>query len=201
MKQAIAIVRVSTSEQAMDERFSLPHQKKHIQDECERKGFTLVKTFEFVQSGARVMKAASKEREQILKYIEKNHVDAVVVHELDRLARNILDALLFVDELNRRKVVFVSVHDGFDTSTAQGQLQMQILAAFAEYFLKQLSAKVLGGMIERARQGKPMGRIPYGYRIGPEGFEINEEQAQVVRRAIFLPMKIRACAILPSYLI
>lgn len=181
MKRALGIVRVSSQEQAKDERFSIPHQKAHIAEECHRKGMDLVHVLEFVQSGAKVLRSTGKEREIILNFISQNDIEAVIVHELDRLARSMLDTLLFVDELNKRKIVFMSVHDGFDTSTAQGQLQMQILAAFAEYFRAQLAAKVLGGMTERASQGKPMGRRPFGYRFGKDNYIVDEEEATVVK--------------------
>lgn len=181
MKRALGIVRVSSQEQAKDERYSIPHQKAHIAEECHRKGLDLVHVLEFVQSGARVLRSTSREREIILNFISQNDIEVVIVHELDRLARSMLDTLLFVDELNKRKIVFMSVHDGFDTSTPQGQLQMQILAAFAEYFRAQLASKVLGGMTERAAQAKPMGRRPFGYRFGKDSYVIDEEEAAVVR--------------------
>lgn len=181
MKKAVAIVRVSTTEQAQEERYSIPHQKNHISEECKHRGIDLVHIFEFVQSGAKVLKSTGKERDQVLKFIQEYNIDIVIVHELDRLARSMLDTLLFVDELDRINVVFISVHDGFDTSTPQGKLQMQILSAFSEYFRKQLASKVLGGLKERAKEGKPMGKRPFGRNITPDGFVVNEEEAKVIQ--------------------
>jgi len=178
---AVGIVRVSTAEQAQEERYSIPHQRAHIVEECRARKLNLVHVFEFVQSGAKVLRDTGRERQQILKFIQDYGVSVVIVHELDRLARSMLDTLLFVDQLDKLGVTFISIHDGFDTSTPQGQLQMHILAAFAEYFRKQLASKVIGGMIERAKQGKHLGRRPLGYRISPNGYEIDEEEAKTVR--------------------
>lgn len=179
--RAIGIVRVSTAEQANEERFSIPHQKSHINEDCRRRSLNLIYIFEFVQSGAKVLSGSGQERAKILNYVKTFNISVVVVHELDRLARSMLDTLLFVDELNKMNVAFISIHDGFDTSTAQGQLQMHILAAFAEYFRKQLASKVIGGMMERARQGKPLGKIPYGYAMGDSGLVILPEEAKIIR--------------------
>lgn len=179
--RALAVVRVSTAEQAREERYSIPHQKTHILDECRHRGLDLVHFFEFVQSGAKVLSDSSKERAEVLRYIKEYDIGVVIVHELDRLARSMLDTLLFVDQLDKLGVAFVSIHDGFDTTTAQGQLQMQILAAFSEYFRKQLASKVIGGMIERAKEGKPLGKLPIGYIIGPSGYVVDEEGAKIVR--------------------
>lgn len=180
--KALAVVRVSTAEQAREERFSIPHQKTHILEECKHRELDLVHFFEFVQRGDKILSDSSKERAEVIAFIKNYNIGIVIVHELDRLARSMLDTLLFVDELNKLGVSFVSIHDGFDTSTPQGQLQMHILAAFAEYFRKQLASKVIGGMIERAKQGKHMGRRPLGYKVGSEGFEIAEEEARIVRQ-------------------
>lgn len=178
--RALAIVRVSTIEQAHEERYSIPHQRTHITEECRHRGLDLVHFFEFVQSGAKVLSDSGKEKAGVINFIKEYDINHVIVHELDRLARSMLDTLLFVDELNKLGVTFISIHDGFDTSTPQGQLQMHILAAFAEYFRKQLASKVMGGMVERAKEGKPLGRRPIGYGIGEKGFEIIPEEAKVV---------------------
>ncbi len=180
--RAIAIVRVSTSEQAQADRYSIPHQKSHISEECKRRNLDLVHIFEFVQTGAKVLSGPSKEREKVTRLIIEQEINYVIVHELDRLARSMLDVLLFVDFLNQNKVKFISIHDSFDTSTEQGILQMQILASFAEYFRKQLATKVIGGMKERAKKGRPMGKTPFGYQIGPDGFEIVSAEASIVRK-------------------
>ena len=179
--RTLAIVRVSTAEQAQEERYSIPHQRTHIQEECRHRGLDLVHICEFVQKGDKVLSSSSKERAEVLQYMRDYSVDFVIVHELDRLARSMLDTLLFVADMDKLNVAFISIHDGFDTSTPQGKLQMHILAAFAEYFRKQLASKVLGGMIERAKEGKPMGRRPLGYNIGPEGFTINKDEAKIIR--------------------
>lgn len=179
--RAVAIVRVSTAEQAREERYSIPHQKTHILEECRHRGLEMLHFFEFVHSGATVLSSASKEKADILAFIRDYSISIVMVHELDRLSRSMLDTLLFVDDLNKLDVAFISIHDGFDTTTAQGQLQMHILSAFSEYFRKQLASKVLGGMIERAKQGKHMGKLPLGYKIGPEGFEVDDEGAKIVK--------------------
>lgn len=179
--RALAIVRVSTVEQAHEERFSIPHQRTHINEECRHRGFDLVHYFEFVQSGAKVLSDSSKERAEILRFIKEYDIRVVIVHELDRLARSMLDTLLFVDELEKLGVTFISIHDGFDTSTAQGKLQMQILSAFAEYFRKQLASKVMGGMVERAKEGKYLGRRPIGYGFGENGYVVIREEAKIVQ--------------------
>lgn len=89
---------------------------------------------------------------------------------------------MFTDELAKRNVALISVHDPIDTSTSQGIMQMQILAVFADYFRKQLANKVIGSMIERARKRKPLGKTAYGFAIGPSGFEIVPHEADTFKK-------------------
>lgn len=179
--RALAIVRVSTIEQAHEERYSIPHQRTHITEECRHRSLDLVHFFEFVQSGAKVLSDSGKEKAEVINFIKEYDINHVIVHELDRLARSMLDTLLFVDQLDKLGVAFISIHDGFDTTTPQGKLQMHILSAFSEYFRKQLASKVLGGMIERAKEGKYLGRRPIGYDFGEKGYVVVEKEASIVK--------------------
>jgi len=72
--RAIAIVRVSTAEQAQEERFSIPHQKSHILEECRHRNLDLVHFFEFVQSGAKVLSDSSNERGEIINFLQDHNI-------------------------------------------------------------------------------------------------------------------------------
>ena len=96
INRTLAIVRVSTAEQAQEERYSIPHQRTHIQEECRHRSIDLVHICEFVQSGAKVLSSSSKERAEVIQYIRDYSINVVVVHELDRLARSMLDTLLLL---------------------------------------------------------------------------------------------------------
>jgi DNA invertase Pin-like site-specific DNA recombinase len=176
--RALGICRVSTAEQARDTHFSLGHQRRVIAEYCARQGWELVDAVEYVQSGG----SNQTELAQILSRVQGEHMHVVVVAELDRLARDMVTTLTFIETLQAQHVGFVSVADQLDLTTPEGELRMMMLSMFAHYFRRQLSHKVRGGQEERFRAGKRHGERPYGYRAAGDTWAIDPEEAAVVRQ-------------------
>src|SRR4051812_25001893 len=57
--------------------------------------------------------------------------DTLVVAALDRLGRRTSEVLALIEDLDRRRIVLVSVREGVDYSTAAGRLVTQILVSVA----------------------------------------------------------------------
>ncbi len=60
-------------------------------------------------------------------------IDTIVVVKLDRLFRSLKHLVTILDELQSLGVMFVSVGDQIDLTTASGRLMMQIVGAFSEF--------------------------------------------------------------------
>ncbi|MDA8192369.1 MAG: recombinase family protein [Thermaerobacter sp.] len=177
--RALGVARVSTQEQATGDRFSIPHQRQRITEYCLQRGWELEDVVEYVQSGG----SNYRELQDILRRVQAEHIRVVVVNELDRLARDMVSTLLFLEDLQKVGCRFAAVADDLDLTTPDGELKMMILSVFAHYFRKQLARKVKGGLAERARQGKHHGgRPPYGFQFNGDKLEPHPEQAPVVRK-------------------
>lgn len=176
--RAIGYIRVSTEEQGQDERFSLPHQREHITQECKARGWELLAVYEDTESG----KSTRKRKGFHAAMEAMQNADVLVVHELDRLSRNIIDTLIIVDELNKAGKKFISIHDNIDSSSEQGELQLHILAVFAHYFRKQLGRKVHGSMLTRAEAGQWNTKPPFGYKLVDNKLVINQDEAWIVQK-------------------
>lgn len=177
--RALGVARVSTQEQAHGDRYSIPHQRQSIAAYCAQRDWDLVDVVEYVQSGG----SNYRELQSILREIQREHIQVVVVNELDRLARDMVSTLLFLEDLQKTGCRFAAVADDLDLTTPDGELKMMILSVFAHYFRRQLARKVKGGMLERAKQGKHHGgRPPYGYVFGDDKLVPHPEQAPVVRQ-------------------
>lgn len=175
---ALGVVRVSSKVQAEDDRYSLPNQREQIERYCETRGWQLARTLEYVLSGG----SNQRELRQVLEIAKREGTGVVVVYELDRLSRNMISTLMFIDELRQAGIRFAATANEIDLTTPEGELQLHLLSAFAHYFRQQLARKVRGGQRMRAREGKVFGRTKFGYRIGPEGrLEIEEDEARIVR--------------------
>src|SRR6266542_5476952 len=89
----------------------------------------------------------------------------VVVNKIDRLARDAELVLRTIKEFDRRGITLVSVMEQIDFSTPIGRVMLTNLAAFAEYYSRNLSTEVKKGLREKAQQGGWIGPIPFGYTI------------------------------------
>lgn len=117
--------------------------------------------------------------------VREGRVECVIVNTIDRLSRNIVDAVNLVlgewDGVCHVKCV----RQPIDTTTELGRMIFSILAMFADFERSQIRARTFGGRVKRAADGANPGiRLPYGYKRGQRTGEvvIDPEQAAIVRR-------------------
>ena len=179
--RATLYARVSTEEQT--EGYSLDAQVSSFRAYCEAQGWSIVK--EYVESGVSGRSANRYLFQQMLHEAEAGLFEVVVVHKLDRFSRSLRDTLNHLHRLDTWGVSFVSIVEAFDFTTPHGKLQMQILAAIAEWYSNNLGQEVIKGQTVRARRGLPHARLPFGYRKGEDGVGEPLEPEAVVVRQIF----------------
>src|SRR5262249_26084716 len=90
----------------------------------------------------------------------------VVVHKLDRLGRNVGLVSSVLEELEGMGVVFVSVQDKVDASTAAGRLYIAIFISIAQWDSDKLSEETKKGKEGRKREGLYNGILPFGAMRG-----------------------------------
>lgn len=88
----------------------------------------------------------------------------VVIHKIDRLARDAEVVLRTVKKFDQYGVTLVSVSEQIDFSTPIGRVMLTNLAAFAEYYSRNLSTETKKGLVEKAKQGGWIGPVPLGYQ-------------------------------------
>lgn len=181
-------LRVSTKEQA-EGGYSIPAQREACVKYIADKGWNLVG--EFADCGESARSVDRPELQEMLSKVKSDEsIDAVVVHKLDRLARNIEDHAGIRAMFRNNEVQLISVSENLEDS-ASGKLVEGILAAIAEFYSANLSGEVKKGMREKVRQGGWPNQAPFGYRNvrGKDGtatIAVTTEQAEVVREAFSL---------------
>lgn len=123
MKVAI-YARVSTEEQNPETQIQLC--KKH----CEAKGYEVFNTYTDIISGAKQSRPAF---DLLLLHMRQYYFKTIVVTKLDRIGRSLQHLISLFEEFKSKGVEFIAVTQNIDTTTAAGKLQMQIMAAFAEF--------------------------------------------------------------------
>jgi len=88
--------------------------------------------------------------------------DEILIHSIDRLARDLRDLQSIVETLNDNgvRVSFISERLSFGAGDddALSRLQLQMLAAFAEYERKIILARQREGIAKAKKAGKYLGR-------------------------------------------
>jgi len=84
--------------------------------------------------------------------------DAIAVTRLDRLGRSTRDVLDLIQEFDHFGAPLIVTEQGFDMATAAGRLQMQIIAAFAEFERALIRERTLEGLARAKAAGRRGGR-------------------------------------------
>ncbi len=98
----------------------------------------------------------------MLDHAEAGQHDVVIVHKLDRFARSLSTTLRELHRLEQSGVAFVSISEDMNFATPIGRVILATLAAFAEYYSRNLATEVRKGIIEKREQGQHVGGIPWG---------------------------------------
>ena len=109
--------------------------------------------------------------------------EVIVVHKLDRFARNRYDSVRYRHELKRHDVKLLSVLENYDSDTPEGVLMESIYEGMNEYYIKNLSREIMKGLNENAYKAKFNGGIPpLGYDVDENlNYAINPNEAQIIR--------------------
>lgn len=137
--------RVSTDEQ------DLNNQLSQLRIYSIRQEYIVYKEYTDIISGAKDSRPAFN---QLLEDMRQFKFDAVVVTKLDRIGRSLQHLLAIFDEFNKKGVGFVATTQNIDTSTSSGKLQMQIMAAFAEFERNLISERTKESRKGKATWGK-----------------------------------------------
>ncbi len=162
--RAVLYLRVSTKEQAErggeSEGFSIPAQREACKRKAESLGATVVE--EFVDRGESAKTADRPELQRMLAFIAEEGVQYVIVHKVDRLARNRFDDVQIDLAIRTAGGTLVSCMENID-ETPSGMLMRGIVSAMAEFYSRNLATEVNKGLIQKAKNGGTPTKAPVGY--------------------------------------
>lgn len=163
-KRFYAYIRVSTSKQG-EHSSSLAEQKSAIEAFAARNNLTISSWFEEVETAA---KRGRRMFSQMMAQLEAGKADGIIIHKIDRSARNLRDWADLGDLIDRGiDVRFVS--DNFDLLSRGGRLSADIQAVVAADYIRNLREEVKKGIYGRLKQGLYPFAAPIGYLNSGKG--------------------------------
>lgn len=156
-KRAIGYRRVSTTEQG-DSGAGLEAQLASIMREVEHKQFDLIDMVTDIGSGKNM--TARPELQRVLEMLADGQADVLVVSKLDRLSRSMLDFAGLMAIAQKQGWAVDVVELGFDTTTPNGKLVVNILMSLAEWERETIGARTRDALAAVKARGTRLGRPP-----------------------------------------
>ena len=183
MRTYFGYIRVSTQRQGIHG-VSLQEQKSAIEAYAKRAGYTIVTWYEERETAA---KRGRRVFSRMLRELSRGKADGVVIHKIDRSARNPYD-WAELGELIDRGIDVHFAHDALDMRSRGGRLTADIQAVIAADFIRNLREETRKGFYGRLKQGLYPMRAPIGYSDAGRGRikEINPVLGPLVREAFEL---------------
>jgi site-specific DNA recombinase len=178
-KQTAIYARVSTDDQA-ERGYSLPSQVEACQQFAKQKGFDVAAVYQDDISGAKPI-TSRPDGGQLQRAIEMRQIKTVIVYQVDRLSRDIVDLLATVRDWLRAGVDVYSLDVGQVTSELDIVLVIKGWQGGDER--QKIRERTMRGKNAKARAGKVVGEgiAPYGYIHANGELLIKETEAEVVR--------------------
>ncbi|MEI6022472.1 MAG: recombinase family protein [bacterium] len=172
---SVIYCRVSSKEQE-ETGYSLPSQEKLLKEYSNRKDFKIVKVFSVAESasGAKQRKVFA----EMMAFIEKHDIKNLIVEKVDRLTRNLKEAVFandWIDTDKERKIHFVKQNLLLHKyANSDEKFRWDIEIVLAKKYLANLSEEVRKGQAEKIAQGWLPTKPPLGYKtIGDKGHKIH----------------------------
>ena len=178
--KAYGYARVSTDDQAK-EGVSLDLQEQKIEAYAMLRDLTLIETIRDEGYSGKDLERPGLEK--LLRLIEGDEAEAVIVYKLDRLTRSTGDLLhLIEDKFKHGNTRFLSITEQIDTQTAMGKFFLTIMGAMAQMERELISERTTAALQYKKQKGDSLGLIPYGYNRVDGQLIDNEEEMKVIRR-------------------
>jgi DNA invertase Pin-like site-specific DNA recombinase len=173
--------RVSTDKQA-EKDLSIPAQLQIMREHARKQGWSVIG--QYIDEGESARTADRPELKRLLKYCQQHKgVDIVLVHKIDRLARNLIDHATIKAVLKRRGIRLVSVSEPFDDGPV-GQLMENIIASISEWYSANLGEEIKKAAYAKLQRGQWPHQPPLGYRSVRD----EDKRVQHVEDAVTAPL-------------
>ena len=160
---------------------SIDAQLRAMQNYCQQNHILIVETYiDEAKSATTDHRPSFQKMIADSKYHQFN---IILVHKLDRFARNRYDSAVYKRELKKNGVSVYSVLENLDDSPESIMME-SVLEGMSEYYSQNLAREVMKGMRETALQCKHTGgKPPLGYDLNADGkLIINQGEAELVQQ-------------------
>jgi len=172
--------RVSTEEQFLNG-LSLDAQHKDLTDYANRMGYEIVGIYP--DEGISARKPVSKRPAllRLLEDVKQNKIDIILVTKLDRWFRNIKEYQITEEVLQAHNCHWKTIYEEYDTSTANGQMVVNIMLAVNQNECDRDSERIKVVFEHKKRNQEHLnGPVQFGYIVVKKHLQKDEKRRHIV---------------------
>ncbi len=173
ISKAVGYLRVSTEEQAQEDRTSLPYQRQQFLSYCQRKGYEVLEVIEDAGYSGTTEKRPGLVRLKELIRSQPFHV--LVSYDSSRLARHPLVKGIIKEQVRQAGIRIEYITESYDDSDA-GEMSEGVMDWVNWFVARQSAGKAYAALHYLAEQGK---LLPAYARLGYEWAEVDAEGHKV----------------------
>lgn len=144
-------MRVSTEDQVNDG-FSLSEQKLRLEKFCEFKKFKIIGYYQDAGISAKTGKQRP-EYDRLLDDLKNGKINTIVALKLDRISRSIFDWENFLNTIDKYNADVICSNDDVNTITANGKMITRIMMSVSQNEIERTSERTKIGLAGAIKQG------------------------------------------------
>ena len=173
-------IRISTSKDA--QLSSIDYQKKLLAEWAEYNGYSLVRFYIDIKSGAYTY--LRNELQEMFEDLKQGKIKGLISKEIARTSRDVIDTLNLKRQIECYGGSLVSIKENYDSRTDPDEFLLTIHAGLAQKERKTTASRVKLTQIIKAKEGKTNVAHPaYGYMLSEDKqhLVVNPETAPILR--------------------
>ena len=184
-KNAVIYIRVSNKEQ--DEERQIKDAEYYVKDN----GINLKKTFIEKISGYKIDYNKRSEFSELIDYVDENDISHIIVSELSRIGRRLIETLLFIRDCTEKGICLHILKERIITLNEDGTKNtlhtnmISMLATVAEIESEQISYRVQSSLQTRYADGRGFNARVIGYKRDENGRAIIDPNEAPIIKEIF----------------
>ena len=150
-----------------DESNSIKNQReiiwKYVAEQDDFAGASIV---DYVDDGTSGSHTDREAYQRLLADVKRGDVDCVIVKDLSRIGRNMLDVDdLLMNHLVALGVRFIAINNGYDSfKHPLSNLELAIISLANQHYNRDLAVKSMSAKLIKAKRGEYLAHAPFGYK-------------------------------------